>query len=336
MHKFLCFMLLSMIVTMRTPAVVNGAPVPDSDRRFDAVGLLLTTQPGANCGGWISGTATLIAPATVLIAKHSVLQANFTFPADHSRTNRVRFRRGVDGTCNSHYAGNPELDCAGPYQEIYIDRYIPCPAFGVDMVLCLLESSPVGVSPVPINPSHVFATSEPIILAGWGFDGLCVGQGEHWTLRSDQGVLPDQRFSSSCCIEYNRCVFSGECMVPTPGTDWVLGNLHDSGAPLFVEVPGQLPGDPPQLRLIAIVQNQVSAQKIGAWNAGGGQPPLTETNIRPGCIGDHDRNGEVTIEDLLDYVNAFLAGEPLADVDGVQGVTLSDLIEFVNHFLVGC
>lgn len=332
MHKFLSFMLLSMIVTVRAPAVVNGTPIPDTDRRFDAVGLLLTTQPGSACGGWISGTATLIAPATVLIAKHSVLQADFSFPADHSRTNRVRFRRGVDGGCNSHYAGDPAQDCVGPFQEIYVDRYIPCPSFGVDMVLCLLEFSPEGIAPVPISPSHTFIADEPIILAGWGFDGLCVGQGEHWTLRSDAGVLPSQRFSSSCCIEYNRCVFNGDCLVPTPGTNWVLGNLHDSGAPLFVE----LPGNPAQLRLIAIVQNQVSAQKIGAWNIGGGQPPLSETSDRPGCVGDYDRNGQVTIEDLLDYVNAYLAGDASAEVDGIPNVTIADLMEFVNHFLVGC
>jgi hypothetical protein len=202
------------------------------------------------------------------------------------------------------------------------------------MVLGVLEASPQGIQPMPISVSHQFS-AEPVILAGWGYDGMCFGRGQAWTLRYDTGVLPPPRFTSNCCFEYNQAIFNGECLTVPPNTDWVLGNLHDSGAPIIVESPGPTPGAPTELRVVGIVQSLSMAQKVSAWNAGGGQPPLTDTDPT-NCIGDFDRNGRVSASDLLGFVDAFISGDSDANVDGRPGITTDDLIVFLTHYIAGC
>lgn len=70
----------------------------------------------------------------------------------------------------------------------------------------------------------------------------------------------------------------------------------------------------------------------------------------PQCVADYDdgsgtghRDGGVTIDDLLFYINLFEAGDIHADVDngsflGIidNGITVDDLLYYLNHFENGC
>lgn len=312
--------------------VVGGSPVPSSDRRFDAVGLLITDQPWAPCGGWVSGSCTLIGPNLVLLARHSVEDAQRRLPANGGRTIKVRFRRGVDGAANSHYGAGAAVDCAGGFQEIFIQTFQGNPWPGIDMVVGVLEQVPMGITPMAIAPSHVMTAGESITLAGWGFDGPCLGIGEAWTLRSDTGVLPSLQYSSWCCFDYNAASFTGVNCFSTPaGSDWVIGNLHDSGAPLL----SPDPRNPMTLRVVGMVTSVTSAIKVSAWNDGGGIPVLNDTSPQL-CASDLDRDGITDVGDLLLYVHSYLLGEVLGEVDGLPGLTPNDLFLYLNRYFSGC
>ena len=94
----------------RALAVVDGTPAPGNDRRLDAVGLLCAASPGSQCGGWIGGTCTLIAPDMVLLARHC-LDISTTQPlpllADHPY--RVRFRRSLLGVSENNMIVNSDI-----------------------------------------------------------------------------------------------------------------------------------------------------------------------------------------------------------------------------------
>jgi hypothetical protein len=315
-------------------AVVNGQPVADTDRRLDAVAVLITDQPWAPCGGWVSGSCTLVAPHLVLMARHSVEDAQRRLPENGARTHKVRFRRGVDGRGNSRYGQGRDADCnGGDFQEIFIQQFFSNPGFGMDMVLGVLEHDPAGISPLRVALSHQFAAGDSVVLAGWGFDGPCLGVGQAWTLRSKTGVLPSLMYSSWCCFDYNQASFVGQnCFVTPPGVNWVIGNLHDSGAPLLV----QDPADPSQLRVIAMVTNVTSAQKLSAWNEGGGLPLLVENSGQGPCRADLDGDSQVTVADLFLFVNGYLSGDARSDIDGVAGLSVNDLLTYMNYYFVGC
>lgn len=313
-------------------AVVGGTPVPAGNHQLDAVGLFITDQPWAPCGGWISGTCTLVGDNLVLLARHSVENAQRQLPADGARSHKVRFRRAVDGSVNNHYGSGPSADCAGGFQEIYVRRFFGNPWPGIDMVLGELEHAPLGIVPLPLQVSHTTTAAEPIVLAGWGYDGACLATGEAWTLRSRAGVLPAQTYGSWCCFEYNGASFTGvNCFVTPTGSTWVIGNLHDSGAPLL----SPDPQDASVLRVVGMVTSVTSAQKLSAWNDGGGEPVLADSAPRR-CLSDLDGDGRITVSDLLEYVQRYLGGDASVDVDGVPGLTLNDLFTFLSRFFSGC
>ena len=322
-----------MCVGRPAAGVVRGTPAPEMDHRFGAVGLLFTDQPWAACGGWISGSCVLIDSGTVLVARHSVEDAQRRLPANGSRLHKVRFRRDGDGAANNHFGSGAQWDCAAGYQEIYIQQYIANPAAGVDMVLGVLESEPVGIAPMAIQPSHLVTSGEPVILAGWGFDGTCLGQGEAWTLRTSTGVLPPLRYNSSCCFDFANITYTGNsCLAIPANSNWVVANLHDSGAPLL----SPDPDNPTRLRVFGIVTSAYSAQKLSVWNAGGGQPRLDDTPAGRQCVWDFDGDGGITLADLLIFVDRYLVGDPTSDVDGDPGVTPNDLFVYVIGYCRGC
>lgn len=319
-------------------AVVDGQPAPYDDRRLDAVGLVLTVQPWAPCGGWISGSGTLIAPNVVLLAKHSVQRSDYTLPADGARSHRIRFRRAPDGAAENHFSGNIS-DCATPSQEIYISRFVGCPFVGVDIVLGILESEPVGITPIGVNLDFAFPAGHAVRLAGWGYSGRCIQTGEAWTLRTDTGVLPTQRFTSPYYIEYNQVTFSGSCMnlpaAPAAQPDWIIGNMHDSGAPILIEVQDPRNPDRRDLRVVAIVTSYTGAQPVRSWNSAGGEPPLENPITGHDCA-EFDGLPGVTTNDMFAYVNSWITHDPAAETDGQPDITLSDLLTFVGWFLGGC
>jgi hypothetical protein len=54
------------------------------------------------------------------------------------------------------------------------------------------------------------------------------------------------------------------------------------------------------------------------------------------CIADYDTSGAVAIDDVFSYVNSWLASEPRADINHVNGLTQEDIFDFVNIWFVGC
>jgi hypothetical protein len=330
---WLAVVVLIGICCPRAIGVVGGEPAPANDHRFDAVGLVVTDQPWAACLGWISGTCVLIGTDTVLLARHQVQNAQRQLPAAGARTHKIRFRRAPDGEVNNQVGRGLDIDCAGGFQEIYIDRFIGNPAAGVDMVLGVLERAPAGIRPLPLHVSHVVTAGEPVVLAGWGYDGTCVGQGQAWTLRVKSGVIPPLRYNGQCCFDYNNTTYTaGNCIVIPPNTNWVVGNLHDSGAPLL----SPDPANPSRLRVFALVSTVSTAQKLSLWNAGGGLPRLVDTPATAPCMRDFDGDSLITISDLLLFVQAYLLGDPRSDVDGAAGVTLDDLLFYVQGYVRGC
>lgn len=333
---------LALLVCALTPpkagAVVDGRPAALDDRRFDAVGLVLTVQPWNPCGGWISGSCTLIAPNMVMLARHSVQRPDNTLPLDGARTHRVRFRRSAGGAAENHFGGNPS-DCATPHQEHFIDRFVACPFVGVDIVLGILESVPVGITPIGVDITFQFGAGRPITLAGWGYDGRCIQTGEAWTLRTGAGVLPTQRFTSSYLFEYNQITFLGTCMIfplpPLAPHNWAIGNVHDSGAPILIEVSSVLSPAQPELRVVGVVTSYTSAQRVTGWNLAGGVPRLENPAAANACA-DFDGVPGVTTNDLYLYISSWVMGEDRANIDDLPGVTLSDLLTYVQRFLGGC
>lgn len=56
----------------------------------------------------------------------------------------------------------------------------------------------------------------------------------------------------------------------------------------------------------------------------------------PACIGDADQNGQVLVNDIFTYLNAWFASSPTADIDGEIGLTILDVFAFLNAWFAGC
>ncbi|MBY0311704.1 MAG: serine protease [Phycisphaerales bacterium] len=54
------------------------------------------------------------------------------------------------------------------------------------------------------------------------------------------------------------------------------------------------------------------------------------------CFADFDCNGSLTIGDLFTYLNAWFAGDPRCEVNGVGGLTIEDLFAYLNIWFAGC
>lgn len=54
------------------------------------------------------------------------------------------------------------------------------------------------------------------------------------------------------------------------------------------------------------------------------------------CVADFNATGEVSVQDLFDYLTAFFADHPRADVNGFNGVTVQDLFDYLDAFFTGC
>jgi hypothetical protein len=56
---------------------------------------------------------------------------------------------------------------------------------------------------------------------------------------------------------------------------------------------------------------------------------------RPLCAGDFNRSGSLSTQDIFDFLNAWLAGEPRGDFNG-NGLSVQDIFDFLNAWLAGC
>jgi hypothetical protein len=61
----------------------------------------------------------------------------------------------------------------------------------------------------------------------------------------------------------------------------------------------------------------------------------TATNCDP-CPADFDGNGEVDMDDLYDFTDAFDSGDPTADFNGDGTINSQDFVAFLSAFVAGC
>jgi hypothetical protein len=66
-----------------------------------------------------------------------------------------------------------------------------------------------------------------------------------------------------------------------------------------------------------------------ACNPGGGA-------ATPCCVANFHQSGAVTVQDVFDFLAAFFANAPTADVNGVGGITVQDVFDYLAAFFQGC
>ncbi len=72
---------------------------------------------------------------------------------------------------------------------------------------------------------------------------------------------------------------------------------------------------------------------------GGGDTDLTFNytgTIVPACGADFNGVNGVTVQDIFDFLTAWLAGNSSADFNHVNGVTVQDIFDFLTAWLAGC
>jgi hypothetical protein len=54
------------------------------------------------------------------------------------------------------------------------------------------------------------------------------------------------------------------------------------------------------------------------------------------CPADFNASGGLEVQDIFDFLNAWLAGQPCADFNGTGGLQVQDIFDFLNAWLAGC
>ncbi len=72
------------------------------------------------------------------------------------------------------------------------------------------------------------------------------------------------------------------------------------------------------------------------WNFANGEYPRHQPFNSQMCAGDIDRNGEVTLQDLFSFLDAWFGQTAAADVNQDGNITLQDLFDFLTHWFARC
>ncbi|HMN40314.1 MAG TPA: kelch repeat-containing protein [Phycisphaerales bacterium] len=54
------------------------------------------------------------------------------------------------------------------------------------------------------------------------------------------------------------------------------------------------------------------------------------------CPADFNCSNGLEVQDIFDFLNTWLAGNPRADFNGVHGISVTDIFEFLDAWLAGC
>ncbi|HMN40731.1 MAG TPA: GC-type dockerin domain-anchored protein [Phycisphaerales bacterium] len=54
------------------------------------------------------------------------------------------------------------------------------------------------------------------------------------------------------------------------------------------------------------------------------------------CRADFNNSGTLEVQDIFDYLNAWLTLDPRADFNGVDAISVQDIFDFLNAWLMGC
>jgi hypothetical protein len=56
----------------------------------------------------------------------------------------------------------------------------------------------------------------------------------------------------------------------------------------------------------------------------------------PPCPADFNRDGTINVQDIFDFLSAWFAANPRADVNGVNGINVQDIFDFLTAWFAGC
>jgi hypothetical protein len=54
------------------------------------------------------------------------------------------------------------------------------------------------------------------------------------------------------------------------------------------------------------------------------------------CRADFNRSGQLSVQDIFDFLAAYFAQSPTADVNGSQLVSVQDIFAFLASYFAGC
>ena len=152
-------------------AIVNGFEPAADDTRFDAVGAFSRTdwlragpdRSPEDAHNWF-GAATLIAPDTILTARHNLPDKRPARPYEFA----VRFRRHVTGSVGSRQAG-PDS-----YHLAPVVKWVMAP-HGEDLAMGILVAPVTHIDPIPVDTRRVRIIREPGFVAAWGSESRWLG-----------------------------------------------------------------------------------------------------------------------------------------------------------------
>ncbi len=76
-----------------------------------------------------------------------------------------------------------------------------------------------------------------------------------------------------------------------------------------------------------------------AWDTNGvyaDSPPVRIRFDNGRCPADFNRTFGVTVQDVFDFLIAWLQGDPAADFNHINGLTVQDIFDFLTVWLAGC
>ena len=75
---------------------------------------------------------------------------------------------------------------------------------------------------------------------------------------------------------------------------------------------------------------------ITSSNACGNATSAVATNLTVLCPADFNSDGQVTVQDIFDFLGAWFAASPSADFNGAGGVTVQDIFDFLTAWFAAC
>jgi hypothetical protein len=72
-----------------------------------------------------------------------------------------------------------------------------------------------------------------------------------------------------------------------------------------------------------------------AGTAPAGGSPATFAVV-PACPADFNASGTTNVQDIFDFLAAWFAADPRANINGVGGVTVQDIFDFLAAWFAGC
>jgi len=84
---------------------------------------------------------------------------------------------------------------------------------------------------------------------------------------------------------------------------------------------------------------QIQSSLFISWTAGGvfSTAVFEIPSCRPNaCIADFNQDGAVGVPDIFAFVAAWFAGDPRANVDGINGTAVPDIFAFLGLWFAGC